>query len=66
MIKMPANCQKRGCKELAANTLRFTLAIYENVDTDHPVQLCQKHTKEVDAFSKEDVTGVKNWLETEI
>lgn len=63
---MSANCHKRGCKEAAANTLRITDAIHQNVDTDHPVQLCQKHTKEVETFSKEDVSGVKDWLETEI
>jgi hypothetical protein len=64
---MPANCQKRGCEKAAANTLRFTSAIYQNVDTDHPVRLCEKHTKEVEnRFSKAEVEAVKKWLEAEV
>jgi hypothetical protein len=64
---MPANCQKSGCAKAATNTLRFINAIYRNVDTDQPVQLCEKHAEEVEnRFSKTDVRAVKQWLETVI
>jgi len=57
---MSGNCQKRGCEKAATNTLRFTNAIWGNVDTDHPVQLCEKHAEEVEnRFSKTDVKAVK-------
>jgi hypothetical protein len=60
---MPANCEKKGCKKDATQTLRITDLIYVNVDTDYPVRLCTEHVEEAQRRFKLDVKGLKKWLE---
>lgn len=61
---MATKCGKRGCGKEALNTLRFTDLVRTDLDTDHPVVLCEGHTREAQKFEETDVAGVKKWLET--
>lgn len=61
---MTVKCEKQGCIKEAVNTLRFTDVYRTDVDTDHPVRLCEEHSEQVKRFSPTDVAGVKKWLDS--
>ena len=62
---MPTKCGKRGCEKEGLNKLRFQ-SLFHNVDTEHPVDLCEEHAKEAQKFEKTDVDGLKKWLNSPV
>jgi hypothetical protein len=61
---MPPQCNKNGCKNEAANKLRFVDPYRKDIDTDDPIALCEEHTKEAKRFPKTDVEAIKRWLKS--